>query len=122
MLSEKDRKHLAGIPTNIYLLCMAVLLTAMLIFAVGCAQNMYLAKIIGSVEGYSFVDIANLWISDIDLKKTYSGVYITAINRFELALLDLGVVFIIGANLWLIYTIRNRNRRIVRAFIDCGVW
>jgi hypothetical protein len=122
MLSDKDKKQLAGASARFYLVAMVTLVTVMLIFVAGCIQNLYLAKIIGSVEGYGIVDIARFWAIGVDIKETYSGVYVTAVNRFGLAFLNLGTVAVLAICIWGVYTIRQRNIRIVQALKDSGAW
>jgi len=122
MLSDKDRNYLTGVSETFYLVTMATLVTVMLIFVVGCIHNIYFAQIIGSVEGYGIADIAHFWVNGIDVKKTYSGVYVMAVNRFGLAFLNLGAVAILGVGLWGARTIRKRNERVVQALKDSGAW
>lgn len=76
----------------------------------------------GPHEGYGIADIARLWASGVDLEETYSGVYVTAINRLELAFIDLGIVAILGISAWTIHALRQRNIRIVQTLKDCGDW
>ena len=122
MLSDKDKKYLTGVSEVFYLMTMATLVTVMLIFVAGCIHNIYLAKIIGSVEGYGIVDIARFWVNGVDVKETYSGVYVMAVNRFGLAFLNLGTVAVLGIGLWGARTIRKRNARVVQALKDSGAW
>ena len=122
MLSDKDRKYLTGVSEAFYLVTMATLVIVMLIFVAGCIHNIYLAEIIGSVEGYRISDIARFWVEGIDVKNTYSGVYVMAVNRFGLALLNLGTVAVLVIGLWGVRTIRKRNARVVQALKDSGAW
>ena len=122
MLNDKDKKHLSGVPRHLYLLSMTTLITVMLIFAAACAHNLYLTKILGSIEGYGIADIPDLWTNGIDLEQTYSGVYVMAINRLGLAFIDLGVVAILAISAWTIHASRQRNMRIAQTLKDCGDW
>ena len=122
MLNDKDKKYLSGIPRHLYLLSITTLITVKLIFAAACVHNIYLTKIIGSIEGYGIADIARLWASGVDLEETYSGVYVTAINRLELAFIDLGIVAVLAISAWTIHALRQRNMRIVQTLKDCGDW
>jgi len=122
MLSDKDRKYLTGVSEAFYLLTMVALVTVMLIFLAGCIRNIYLVKIIGSIEGYGVADIVRFWAAGIDIKETYSGVYVMAVNRLSLAFLNLGTVAVLGIGLWGARTLRQRNARIVQALKDSGAW
>jgi hypothetical protein len=122
MLNDKDKKYLSGAPRHLYLLSMTTLITVKLIFAAACIHNLYLTKITGSIEGYGIADIASLWARGADLEETYSGVYVTAINRFESALIDLGIVAILAISVWITHALRQRKLRIVQTLKDCGDW
>ncbi len=122
MLNAKDKKYLSGVSDGLYLISMVTLITVTLIFSAAFIHNLYLAKIIGSVEGYGLGDVANLWANGVELKESYSGIYVMAVNRFEMAFLDLGVVVILVMSLWANRTSRRRNKRIVQALRKGGVW
>jgi hypothetical protein len=122
MLSDKDKKYLAGVSEKFYLLAMATLITVMLLFMAGCIRNLYLAQIIGSIEGYKIADIARFWANEIDIKRTYSGIYVMAVNRFELAFLNLGAVAVLGIALWGAHASRKRNMRVVKVLKESGAW
>jgi len=122
MLNDKDKKYLSGVSKPIYLFSMATLISVALIFVAASFRNLYLAKIIGSAEGYRIADVAANWAHGIELKESYSGAYVMAINRFEMAFLDIGVVVILGISVWATYASRRRNIRIVRALKNCGAW
>ena len=122
MLNDKDKKYLSGVSDRVYLLSMATLITVALIFVAGFVRNLYLAKIIGSIEGYEIVDVVAHWAHGVELKESYSGVYVMATNRFEMAFLDLGVAIVLGMSVWAVHASRKRNIRITRALKDCGAW
>jgi len=122
MLSDKDKKRLSGVSESYFLVSMIALITVTLIFAAGCIHNLYLVKIIGSVEGYGVADIARFWASGVDLEGTYSGVYVMAVNRFGMAFLGLGTVVISGICTWGVYAVRQRNMKVVQALKDSGAW
>ena len=122
MLSAKDKKYLSGMPDRLYLISVVTLITVTLIFSAAFIHNLYLAKIIGSVEGYGLEDVANLCANGVELKENYSGIYLMDVNRFEMAFLDLGVVVILVMSLWASRASRRRNMRIVQALKKGGVW
>ena len=122
MLNDQDKKYLSGVSERFYLLSMVTLITVTLIFGAGIIRNLYLATTIGSIEGYGLLDIAQLWANGVELEASYSGVFIMAVNRFEMAFLDLGVVVILSLSLWGTLAVRRRNERIVQALKNAGVW
>ena len=75
--------------------------------------NFYLASKIGMKEGYDLISLFKSWEAGIEASKQYSGIYLMAIERLEMAILLFGVTLIWGIAAVKVRVTRQRNRRIV---------
>jgi len=75
--------------------------------------NLYLASKLGVTEGYDLLFLFKSWKSGIVATKQYSGGYLIAIERLEMAILLLGGALIWGIVAFKVRVTRQRNHRIV---------
>ena len=97
-----------------------IVIAPIFLFVVGIL-NLYLASKIGSNEGYSLWALFQSWIEGINVNKQYSGLYLTAMERLETALLQFGLSLIFSITVYGHHKTRRMNARILETLKHSGV-
>jgi len=85
------------------------------------AINLGLALWIGRFEGYHAGELARGWISGFQLQQHYSGVYVEALGRITLGVLQLGVALYFAVKGKVADIERRRHQRLLDALGECGI-
>ena len=94
MITEKDYKTLTQHRTRNGKIVKWILYCSPFFFIVMAAINLKYASIFGNLEGYTLSSLFESWIDGLVPQKQYSGIYLKAIGRLEMAVLNIGSTMI----------------------------
>jgi hypothetical protein len=122
MITEKDVKTLTQYQTPAGKIAYWLFMIAPIFFLGGGILNLYIASRIGSYEGYNLMNLFRDWINGIDVKATYSGLYLKAMERLTTALMEIGGSFIFLIFTYVHYQRKKMNERIIETLKMAGKW
>jgi hypothetical protein len=120
MISREDRRWLERSAGSQGRRLQHLLLGAAAFLAVVGTFNLGLALWIGGFEGYQAGELARGWISGFQLQHHYSGVYVEALGRITLGVLQLGVALYFAVKGRVADIERRRHQRLLAALKECG--
>jgi hypothetical protein len=98
------------------------LLFAAVFLAMLGTVNLGVAVWVSHLGGYQAAQLAQAWITDIQVHQQYSGFYVKALERLNLGLVQLGVALFFAFKGRHVGVERRRQQRLIEAFQECGAW
>jgi hypothetical protein len=113
MITEKDIKTLTQYQTPSGKIAYWLLMIAPIFVLVAAIINLHNASRIASYEGYNLMHLFKGWINGIDVKATYSGLYLKAMERLTTALMEIGYSLILSIFAYGYHKRKKMDERII---------
>ena len=122
MLSDRDRKNLEGSVGKRGRLSLTTCIFACGFLLAMAALNLYLAARWAELQGHTLSDLLKGLLEGIQADRQYSGTYLRGLDRVEVAVVEIGVAIIGGAQGIVVSARQRLNRRVIAALKRHGAW
>lgn len=120
MITDKDLKSLNGLSKRLYSFSLILFILMIVLFTYTTYHNAYLSIHYASLFGLDFNATLELWSSEPELSRIYSGYEHQSLSRLNLAIINCGAAMLFLLQLIAVVSMRKRNQRILKTLLISG--